>query len=555
MSGLDYVCLEAGDVAAPTQTIPFLGRFLTGAFSLLSLSAGFTASRLRLFSSFPLSSSSSPSSSSPSHFFPVQGLDHVLIRPGPPPLSLLSPSLLTSSSSSSSDFCLFLYGAWEGKLPKSFAEGAHTQPAWLYGASLTQVAMPNCLDGLPNFLAEPTGRAKDVVKGRLVCWRNNSILKAKLHVADKVHDAETSDPTRLISGKRRRDAVVCEDGTSIQAYWYCSLSDLADGTAQRQELPRQEGKASLSAPLESTKLSMSPEENVLESTEFRAAAAAEGISSLEYSSRDGTSLQLLWLRPVHAHASGKSTPRPPSTGRAPMLVFFHGGGWVLGDFREFNHSLRLLQEDLLPTRSMVFSVQYRLAPRHKFPTAHNDAEDAVRWLVANAAKLGGDPERVVLIGESAGGNLAAGVAHRLRADPSIRIRAKYLTMPVIDCDFETESYVRNAVGGSLTKKTMFSFWKIYAKKDQWCHPDLAVLRRPDSDFIGLPPSFVAASKQDPLFDEGTAYAQKLQANGVPTLYQSVDHPHASHFQNAQEFPEESRQARQAVVAWLQDLLQ
>lgn len=206
----------------------------------------------------------------------------------------------------------------------------------------------------------------------------------------------------------------------------------------------------------------------------------------------------------------------------PLVVFFHGGGWVICDLDTHDPVCRALAN---AAGAVVMSVDYRLAPEHRFPAAAEDAYAAVCWAGAHAAELGGDATRLAVAGDSAGGNLAtvAALMVRDRGGPPLRFQA--LVYPVTDCNFETPSYRENAEGYMLTRDAMRWFWSHYAPGEaDAASPYASPLRAPD--LRGLPPALVITAEFDPLRDEGEAYARRLQEAGVPavlTRYDGVIH--------------------------------
>lgn len=205
---------------------------------------------------------------------------------------------------------------------------------------------------------------------------------------------------------------------------------------------------------------------------------------------------------------------PAGTGpAAPAVMFFHGGGWVLGDIESHDAICRILA---VRSDAIVVSVDYRLAPENPFPAAPNDCERATRFIAANAADFGIDANRIALAGDSAGGNLAAVTARRLRDagdGPSIVFQA--LTYPATNFAAEGGSLVENGSGYMLTKATMDQFRGMYlANEAAWQNPDASPLLA--DDLTGLPPALVQVAGYDPLRDEGVAYATKLREAGVAT---------------------------------------
>jgi acetyl esterase len=204
----------------------------------------------------------------------------------------------------------------------------------------------------------------------------------------------------------------------------------------------------------------------------------------------------------------------------PVLVWFHGGGWVIGDIESSDPTVRTLAN---ATGSVVVSVDYRLAPEHPFPAGLEDALAAVCWVVDNAAELGVDAGRLAVGGDSAGGNLAAAVAQELCATGP-EIRFQLLVYPVTDLHMNTVSYEDNAEGYFLTKETMVWFRGHYVGDDVDIREDPRVspLLAHDGVFAELPPALVITAEFDPLRDEGEAYGERLRAAGVDATVTRYD---------------------------------
>ncbi|MEN8159131.1 MAG: alpha/beta hydrolase, partial [Myxococcota bacterium] len=196
----------------------------------------------------------------------------------------------------------------------------------------------------------------------------------------------------------------------------------------------------------------------------------------------------------------------------PALVYFHGGGWVIGSIDTHDGSCRDLANRI---GCVVVSVDYRLAPENPYPAAAEDCYAATKWVSENAAAVGVDPGRIAIGGDSAGGNLTAAVALMARDRGAPALRHQLLVYPVTDADFSRPSYRENAEGYLLTTKAMEWFWGHYVpdparRQDAYAAP----LRAPD--LSGLPPAFVLTAEYDPLRDEGEALAARLEQAGVPT---------------------------------------
>lgn len=192
----------------------------------------------------------------------------------------------------------------------------------------------------------------------------------------------------------------------------------------------------------------------------------------------------------------------------PVQVYFHGGGWVIGDLDSHDWVCRAVAN---AANCAVVSVDYRLAPEHRFPAAFDDAVTATQWVAANAPMLNIDPARISVGGDSAGGNLAATVALALRDQDKIRLCAQVLTYPIVDLTFDYDE--RFEKGVALTNGGMRDFIHQYVpdvsqRRDWRCSPYFA------QSLKGLPPALVILAGFDPLYDEGEAYVARLKADGV-----------------------------------------
>jgi acetyl esterase len=211
-------------------------------------------------------------------------------------------------------------------------------------------------------------------------------------------------------------------------------------------------------------------------------------------------------------------------GPRPVLVYFHGGGWVIGDLESHDATVRALAAASGVT---VVAVGYRLAPESQFPAAVDDCLAAVRWVAepSTAADLAIDPGRLAVGGDSAGGNLAAVVAQQLR-DTGPALRFQLLVYPATEMHFTHRSIDENAEGYFLTKADMTWFRGHYCAGEDWNDPRLSPLLAADNAVRGVAPALVITAEYDPLRDEGEAYAAKLQAAGVDakaSRYDSVIH--------------------------------
>jgi acetyl esterase len=204
---------------------------------------------------------------------------------------------------------------------------------------------------------------------------------------------------------------------------------------------------------------------------------------------------------------------PAAAGPWPLLVFFHGSGFVLCSLDTHDGMARNL---CAGAGCVVVSVDYRLAPEHKFPAGLEDCAFATRWAAEHAAELGADAGRLAVAGDSAGGNLAAATALWLRDRGGPALSAQLLIYPVADYHTPgTPSYAENAEGYGLTRETMRWFWAHYLNEPaEAADPYAAPLKA--ADLRGLPPALVMTAEYDPLRDEAELYAERLRAAAVPT---------------------------------------
>jgi acetyl esterase len=239
---------------------------------------------------------------------------------------------------------------------------------------------------------------------------------------------------------------------------------------------------------------------------------------------------------------------PSATTRVGLVVYFHGGGWVLSDIETHDAPCRALAR---ASGHAVLSVDYRLAPEHPFPAGLVDSISAVRWAHAHAAELGCDPERMAVAGDSAGGNLATVVAQLA----PIPLRFQALVYPVTDLAMDTASYADFVDGPFLSRRSMEWFAEQYLSGGQGDRLDTRVspLRAADEALRACPPGMVITAECDPLRDEGEAYAARLSALGVPTTttrYPGMIHAFFSNF----EFIDAGRDAIDEIAARLDHAL-
>ena len=235
-------------------------------------------------------------------------------------------------------------------------------------------------------------------------------------------------------------------------------------------------------------------------------------------------------------------------GSPPMgvLVYFHGGGWVLGDLESHDHVCRALANG---AGCVVVSIDYRLAPEHVFPAGAEDCYAATKWVSENAAALGADASRMAVGGDSAGGNLAAVVSMMARDRGGPAITFQLLLYPVTDCALDTPSQKEFAADGyALSRADMEWFWKNYLDPGvEKNNPYACPLRA--KNLKGLPPALVLTASHDPLRDEGERFAERLITAGVKvtcTRYEGVTHAFVSLADALDKGKEGLRQAADAL---------
>jgi acetyl esterase len=200
----------------------------------------------------------------------------------------------------------------------------------------------------------------------------------------------------------------------------------------------------------------------------------------------------------------------PLDSPAGVIVYYHGGGWVIGTLDEFDTVARKLAER---TSCAVVLVDYRLAPEHRYPTAADDSYAALEWVSAHMNDIAGPDVPLMVAGDSAGGNLAAVMAVRARDRNGPSLDLQVLIYPVTDADFERPTYVDPENQLLLTRDAMIWFWDHYVPDaSRRSEPDASPLQTPD--LSGLPPAVVLTAEYDPLRDEGEAYAERLEQAGV-----------------------------------------
>ena len=197
-----------------------------------------------------------------------------------------------------------------------------------------------------------------------------------------------------------------------------------------------------------------------------------------------------------------------------VIIYYHGGGFVLYGLDSHDNVCRRLCS---MNKCIVVSVDYRLAPEFTFPAAHEDAFRAIQWVAKNIRSYGGNPNDLVVAGDSAGGNLSACMAHRCKKE-NIKLSAQVLIYPWVDGKLNNPSIDRNGEGYILTKETMFWFQRQYTpRKEDQCVPSVSPYY--ETDFMGLAPAFVLTAEFDPLLDDGFKYYTQLKDGGNTVKYQ------------------------------------
>ena len=205
--------------------------------------------------------------------------------------------------------------------------------------------------------------------------------------------------------------------------------------------------------------------------------------------------------------------RPTSASNAPAIVYFHGGGWVLNFLDIYDASLARLANQ---SGATIISVNYQKAPEHPFPIPFDDCYATLLWVIANAAELNIDPTKIGVAGDSAGANLASGVALKAR-DKKIALAFQLLIYPCNDRNFDTESFIKNATGYGLSTQAMQWFWDQYLQGSQHDSNPYAIPMCASS-FSGVAPAIIITAQYDPLISDGEKYAALLERDDVSVIY-------------------------------------
>jgi acetyl esterase len=205
---------------------------------------------------------------------------------------------------------------------------------------------------------------------------------------------------------------------------------------------------------------------------------------------------------------------PPASGddALPAVVFIHGGGWSVGDLDTYDGTAR---EHAVGAGAVVVSVDYRLAPEHPYPAAVEDAWAATQWVAEHAGELGADPKRIAVVGDSAGGNLAAVMSQLARDAGGPRIAFQLLWYPATTWDTSLPSFTENADAPVLAVGAVKGFSRWYASGVDLSDPPATLVPARAKSFAGLPPAYIAVAGHDPLRDDGSRYAELLAAADVP----------------------------------------
>jgi acetyl esterase len=208
--------------------------------------------------------------------------------------------------------------------------------------------------------------------------------------------------------------------------------------------------------------------------------------------------------------------QPQGAGPFNGMVFYHGGGWVLNYINKYDAQL---QEMARLTNSVILAINYQKAPEHKYPTPFDDCYAAFIWFSGHATEFNVDPSKIGIGGDSAGGNLASGVAHKIRDLNTHHLAYQLLLYPCNSVDFETTSYLANADGYGLTRNGMMWFWEQYLNGPRDFMDPYAVPLNA-TNFEKLAPAVLITAEYDVLHDDGVAYAEKLRTGGVQVIYKN-----------------------------------
>lgn len=235
--------------------------------------------------------------------------------------------------------------------------------------------------------------------------------------------------------------------------------------------------------------------------------------------------------------------KPKATKVLPVIVYYHGGGWVINDINTSHESCVQLAYE---TEHIVVSVDYRLAPEYKFPTPLYDAFDAFEWVVNHYYTLGATKE-ISVAGDSAGGNLAAAVSI-LAAEQAISVKSQLLLYPVVELSYDRQSYFSYGSGFGLNRDVMKWFGEHYITSgDDANNPLISPLLTESKD---IPPTFIVAAQYDVLYDEAVLYKEKLEKAGIPVQFYKAEGLVHSYFTNNDIFEAEITDTIHAIQHFL-----
>lgn len=239
---------------------------------------------------------------------------------------------------------------------------------------------------------------------------------------------------------------------------------------------------------------------VLEGAQTSVTVDLSGIDVAEKTiTQDGISVKLYIVRPS------------AQSGALPAFMFFHGGGWVLGDFATHK---RFVRDLVVYSGVACVFVEYSRSPEVKYPVAINESYAATKWVAEHGSEINIDGKRLAVVGNSAGGNLAAATALMAKNKKGPELKLQVLFWPVTNADFDTGSYLQYATSRFLTRNMMIWFWDNYIPKTQRTEIYASPLKASLAELKGLPPTFVQVAENDVLRDEGIAYARKMDEAGV-----------------------------------------
>ncbi len=242
-------------------------------------------------------------------------------------------------------------------------------------------------------------------------------------------------------------------------------------------------------------------QDILTALQNKTLVDMSGVTTVEKTiNQDGQTVKLYIMTPEHV------------TGKPGVLLFIHGGVWIVGNFQ--NHQ-RLLRDLVVGSGQIGVFVEYTSLPAAKYPTQLDESYAALKWVAAHAAEFGADGSRIAVAGNSVGGNMTAALTLMAKDNNGPKISYQVLFIPATDASVDTESYRQYGTGRFLARAFMKYGWDLYAPDEKTRNlPYVSPLRATIEELKGLPPALVITSENDPLRDEGEAYARKLKDAGV-----------------------------------------